>query len=190
MWPRVLPFGLYMAFLTLEALLDSASAWVPFLAESRALLSLWLYPLKIVVVLGALVYGWRQYDELHNTLCVSLREGVLTIGTGVVVYLAWMRMDWSWATLGQGAGYNPWQAGASAGALLAAMRLFGAAVVVPMMEELFWRSFLLRFLISLFPAEETNVTPEFTSIHLGHLPRSLLWHGSAVWQRTYPLAHG
>ncbi len=44
MWPRVLPFGLYMAFLTLESLPDSASAWVPFLAESRALLSLWLYP--------------------------------------------------------------------------------------------------------------------------------------------------
>jgi len=167
MWPRVLPFGLYMAFLALEALLDAASAWVPFLAESRALLPLWLYPIKIVVVLGALVYGWCQYDELRDKLCASLREGVLTIGTGVAVYLAWVRMDWSWATLGQGAGYNPWQAGVSAGALLAAVRLFGAAVVVPIMEELFWRSFLLRFVISLFPEEKTNVTPEFTSIPLG-----------------------
>jgi uncharacterized protein len=166
-WPRVLPFGLYMAFLALESLLDSASAWVPFLAESRVLLSLWLYPIKIVVVLGALLYGWSQYDELRDKLYASLCEGVLTIGVGVVVYLAWVRMDWSWATLGQGAGYNPWQAGASAGALLAAVRLFGAAVVVPMMEELFWRSFLLRFVISLFSAEKTNVTPEFTSIPLG-----------------------
>jgi len=66
----VLPFGLYMAFLALESLLYSASAWVPFLAESRALLSLWLYPLRIVVVLGALLYGWCQYDELHDKLCV------------------------------------------------------------------------------------------------------------------------
>ena len=95
MWPRVLPFGLYMAFLALEALLDAASAWVPFLAESRALLPLWLYPIKIVVVLGALVYGWCQYDELRDKLCASLREGVLTIGTGVAVYLAWVRMDLS-----------------------------------------------------------------------------------------------
>jgi len=84
-----------------------------------------------------------------------------------VVYLAWVRMDWSWATLGQGAGYNPWQAGASVGALLAAVRLCGAAVVVPIMEELFWRSFLLRFIITLFPEGKTNVTPEFTSIPLG-----------------------
>ena len=166
-WPRVLPFGLYMAFLALEALLDSASAWVPFLAESRTLLSLWLYPIKIVTVLGALLYGWRQYDELHDKLCTSLREAVVTLGAGVVVYLAWVRMDWSWATLGQGAGYNPWQAGASVGALLAAVRLCGAAVVVPIMEELFWRSFLLRFIITLFPEEKTNVTPEFTSIPLG-----------------------
>ena len=166
-WPRVLPFGLYMTFLALESLLDSASAWVPSLAASRVLWSLWLYPLKIVVVLGALLYGWGQYDELRDKLCASLREGVFTIGVGVVVYLAWMHMDWSWATLGQGAGYNPWQAGTSAGALLAAVRLFGAAAVVPVMEELFWRSFLLRFVISLFPAEKTTVTPEFTSIPLG-----------------------
>jgi hypothetical protein len=54
-----------MALLALESLLYSAGAWVPFLAESRALLSFWLYPLRIVVVLGALLYGWCQYDELH-----------------------------------------------------------------------------------------------------------------------------
>ena len=77
---------------------------MPFLAESRALLSLWLYPIKIGVVLGALLYGWCRYDELHDKLFASLREGVVTIGAGVVVYLAWVRMDWSWATLGQGAG--------------------------------------------------------------------------------------
>jgi CAAX prenyl protease-like protein len=130
MWPRVLPFGMYLGFLAVEALLDSASTWVPVLAESRALWSLWPYPIKIVVVLRALVYGWGQYDELHDKLCASLRERVFMIGAGVVVYLAWMRMDWSWATLGQGAGDNPWQAGASAGTLLAVVRLCGSEVVV------------------------------------------------------------
>jgi CAAX prenyl protease-like protein len=167
MWPRILPFGLYMAFLGLESLLYSASAWVPFLAELGTLLPLWLYPVKTLVVLGALVYGWCQYDELHNRLCASVGEGVLTLGAGVLVYLAWVRMDWSWATLGQATGYDPWQAGASAGVLLAVVRLFGAAVVVPIMEELFWRSFLLRFVITLFPEEKTSVTTEFTSIPLG-----------------------
>jgi len=159
MLPRVLPFGLYMAFLLLESAVASASA--------SATLALWLYPVKTAAVLAALVYYWRQYEELHDKLCASLWEGVLAVGAGVVVYLAWVRMDWPWATLGQAAGYNPFQAGAGAGALLAALRLFGAAVVVPIMEELFWRSFLTRFIITLFPEDKTNASDEFTSIPLG-----------------------
>src|SRR6516162_4139170 len=115
---------------------------------------------------------WSHYEGLFATKKVCFYSKKSYKGTTfgakpVVVYLAWVRMDWSWATLGQGAGYNPWQAGASVGALLAAVRLCGAAVVVPIMDELFWRSFLLRFVISLFPEEKTNVTPEFTSIPLG-----------------------
>ena len=38
MWPRVLPFGLYMAFLVFETLLHSSSAWLPCLVASEALL--------------------------------------------------------------------------------------------------------------------------------------------------------
>jgi CAAX prenyl protease-like protein len=43
------------------------------------------------------------------------------------------------------------------GVVLAAIRLFGAVIVVPVMEELFWRSFLIRYL----------VTPTFTMVPLG-----------------------
>ena len=37
------------------------------------------------------------------------------------------------------------------------MRLMGAAVVVPVMEELFWRSFLMRYLIN----------PDFRAVPMG-----------------------
>ena len=162
-WPRVLPFGLYgLSRPRIAAALRQCLDAFPGRIEGA--LSLWLYPIKIGVVLGALLYGWCRYDELHDKLFASLREGVVTIGASVVVYLAWVRMDWSWATLGQGAG-NPWQAGASAG-VLAAVQLFGAAVVVPVMEELFGSPFFSG-LCPRFPAEKTNVTPEFTSIPLG-----------------------
>ncbi len=40
---------------------------------------------------------------------------------------------------------------------LIAVRLIGAAVVVPLMEELFWRSFLLRYIIN----------PDFKKVALG-----------------------
>ena len=43
------------------------------------------------------------------------------------------------------------------GAGLIAGRLIGAAVVVPIMKELFWRSFLMRYLIN----------PEFRSVPMG-----------------------
>ncbi len=167
MWPRILPFVLYMAFLFVESALSSLSAWIPVLTSWVALLPLWLYPAKICVVLGALLVCWRYYDELHTRLCQSYREALLTLAVGVVVYLAWVRMDWPWATLGPVSGYNPWQVGAELGAGLAAMRVFGAAVVVPVMEELFWRSFLIRFIITMFPADRSEVTPEFTSVRLG-----------------------
>jgi uncharacterized protein len=49
---------------------------------------------------------------------------------------------------GRGLGYDPSQAGNQFGFVLAGIRLLGATLVVPVMEELFWRSFLLRYLIS------------------------------------------
>ncbi len=43
------------------------------------------------------------------------------------------------------------------GTVLASIRLFGAAVVVPIMEELFWRSFLIRWVIN----------PDFEKVPIG-----------------------
>lgn len=172
MWPRVIPFGLYMAFLGLEGLIAP----------------LWLYPLKTLVVLTALVYYWSRYEELHTPLFRSFEEGLLAIGTGAIVYLAWINMDWPWATLGPSTGYNPFEAAGKLGAGLAGVRLFGASVVVPLMEELFWRSFLLRFLITLFPEGVSGVTDDFASVSLGTFTRlsflgSVLLFGSehSLW---------
>lgn len=155
MWPRVIPFGLYMALLSFEGLIAT----------------LWVYPIKILMVLAVLLYCWPYYEELHGRLCHSLGEGLLTLGTGMLVYLAWVRMDWAWATIGQPAGYNPFQAGSTLGAGLAGVRLFGASVVVPVMEELFWRSFLLRFLITRFPEQGTQVPDNFAAVRLGTYTR-------------------
>jgi CAAX prenyl protease-like protein len=147
-WPRLLPFALFMAFIAVESVIP----WIRSLTSSAdtgsTLLSLWLYPVRTATVLGALVLLWPAYQELQGQTFANRGEILLAVGVGVLVYLAWVRMDWSWATQGQPAGYNPFQAGARAGAVLAGVRIFGAAVVVPVMEELFWRSFLIRYLVS------------------------------------------
>lgn len=155
--PRILPFALFMLFIALASLLHWLSDLLSLSESANTLLSLWLYPVRTAVVLGALLYLWPAYQELQGTVFTNLGEVLLAIGVGVVVYLAWVRMEWSWAIQGQAAGYNPFHAGAVAGVILTVVRLFGAAVVVPVMEELFWRSFIIRYLVS----------PQFTSVRLG-----------------------
>ena len=155
--PRILPFALFMAFIAL----DSGIRWVCSLTSSTEAggspVLLWLYPVRTVIVLGALVYFWPAYQELRNQICTNWGEALWTLGIGALVYLAWVRMDWSWAMQGPSQGYNPFQAGVGTGVVLATVRLFSATVVVSVMEELFWRSFLLRYLI----------TSPFTSVRLG-----------------------
>jgi CAAX prenyl protease-like protein len=157
--PRILPFALFMGCIALEALVRWLVGFssAPDMGTSPALL--WLYPIRTAVVLGALVYLWPAYKELRDSLCVTVGEALLVIVVGVLVYVAWVRLDWAWAMQGQPTGYNPFQVSVGAGVVLAGIRIFGAAVVVPVMEELFWRSFLIRYL----------VTPTFTTVRLGTL---------------------
>ena len=155
--PRILPFALFMAFIALESFIRWLAGPAPSSETATSPTLLWLYPLRIAVVLGALLYLWPAYQELRDTLCSNVREALLVLVVGILVYVAWVRMDWSWAMQGQPTGYNPFQAGMGVGIVLAAIRIFGAVVVVPVMEELFWRSFLIRYI----------VTPTFTTVRLG-----------------------
>ncbi len=135
MWPRVIPFATFMGFIAVSGLLP---------AESE----LWLYPIKTIVVLVLLVYFWSSYHELHSPIIKDAKEAGLAVGVGIVVYVLWVRMDWSWALQGEMTEYNPFQEGSGLGWVLAAFRIFGASIVVPLMEELFWRSFLIRWVVN------------------------------------------
>jgi uncharacterized protein len=157
MLPWLLPFLLYMAFIALDTPLRWASSWFVSDAVAQELLPLWIYPVKTAVVLIALVWFWPAYKELHNRLVKTWQECLVISGVGIAVYLAWVRMDWSWAMQGRPDGYNPFLAGDQTGVLLGGIRLFGAVVVVPLMEELFWRSFVTRYLIN----------PKFTTVAIG-----------------------
>src|SRR5690242_14489074 len=99
-------------------------------------IDLWLYPIKTIAVIALLIYFWPQYWELKDSLVKGQKETVLTVAVGMLVYAAWVRMDWTWAMQGNGTavGYDPFQAGPGTGVLLAGIRLFGASAVVPIME--------------------------------------------------------
>ncbi len=142
---RILPFGAYMAFIAVA----SALGW---LGEQGMVsegfqheLELWLYPAKTLVVSGLILSYWTQYEELQDGLFSNPAHLGSAVAVGALVYAAWVRMDWPWATQGTLTGYDPTQGGAAAFFLIG-VRLFGAAVVVPVMEEIFWRSFLIRYI--------------------------------------------
>jgi CAAX prenyl protease-like protein len=134
---RIAPFAAYMAFIAIADLLQRLG-WT-------AQQLLWLYPLKIAVVTALLAVYWRRYVELRPVR-LPPRALVSAIGVGTIVFILWINLDAGWMQLGASGGYDPSRADASVDWLLVACRLAGAALVVPLMEELFWRSFLQRWL--------------------------------------------
>ena len=104
----------------------------------------WLYPVQAGVAALLLAFSWRHYHELQLALP---GPGPLLVGVvaGLFVFVLWINLDVSWMSIGLGPGYNPSTHGAIDW-LLVASRIAGAVLVVPVMEELFWRSFLMRWI--------------------------------------------
>ncbi|WP_319583432.1 CAAX prenyl protease-related protein [uncultured Pseudodesulfovibrio sp.] len=139
---RVVPFGLYMAFV---ALLE-----IPSLLGGEPLspdVILALYPVKIAMVVIALIVFGKSYTDLDWSSLRQTAPTALSIGVGVVVFILWINLDLPWATQGELTAYDPTSAANGWVYPLIIARTVGAVVVVPIMEELFWRSFLARYLI-------------------------------------------
>jgi CAAX prenyl protease-like protein len=133
---RILPFALYMAFIAIAEL----GTWLGIAAPTLR----WLYPFKIAAVTAALAFFWREYDELRGWRLQPV-QAAGAIATGIIVLVLWLHLDAPWMTIGTAAGYDPTSNG-RIDYWLVALRIAGAALVVPVMEELFWRSLVLRWL--------------------------------------------
>jgi uncharacterized protein len=126
---RVLPFAAYIGFLAFDRLMPDA---------------VWGYAIRIGVVSVLLAIFARSYLELRNAGKASLNEWLLALGIGALVFVLWIHLDVPWLSFGQSQAFDPTLAAGGIDWRVAAMRVFGAAIVVPVMEELFWRSFILR----------------------------------------------
>ena len=138
-WRRVLPF---VAFMLLLGLRGQAEGLLVAGLDGR-----WLYALNLPLVGGLLAWWWRDYGELHRQNLPSLRELALAVGVGVAVFVLWIRLDAPWMQIGQAtASFVPVDAQGQLLWPLIVVRWLGATLLVPVMEELFWRSFLMRWL--------------------------------------------
>ena len=136
---RVAPFAVFVALLGLASLLGRTGAVDP--EELR-----WLHLARGAAAALLLVFFWRRYVELLTPARCPAREWLIAIAAGLVVFALWIQLDRGWATLGGGPGFDPTGADGRIDPLIAGPRLASLVLVVPLMEELFWRSFLLRWL--------------------------------------------
>lgn len=137
---RVLPFAIYIFFLALNDKLAEALGSI--ISQTQ-----WLYAVRVAAVAIPIILFWAQYQELNTKQKSSINSYLLSIVVGVLIFLLWILPYPSWAMTNDTAEFNPTNAsGEGLNLLFVMLRLTGAALVVPIMEELFWRSFIMRWL--------------------------------------------
>jgi len=125
---RVLPFAVFALCTVASSLLD--------LPKGPS------YAVKTLLTAGCLAWAWNGFKgEIRVTFS---GEAVLA---GVFVFFCWIGLDGLYPHAGQSA-FNPYlEAPGHIVYLVMAVRILGAVLVVPLMEEVFWRSFALRFVL-------------------------------------------
>lgn len=141
---RVAPFAAYMAFvLVVEAasMLGISSTTLATYGDFAG----GLYPVKALCVGLVLAVCLPRCTELRFTK-TDMHGLPFAIVVGVAVFAAWLALDVPWARMGDPAPFAHEAWGDAGRPALLTIRFIGATLLVPLAEELFWRSFLLRHL--------------------------------------------
>lgn len=130
--PRVIPFVVFL-------LLTSCQGW--FGDSSRY----WFYLAKTITAAFLLWPTWKFVPEMRFAF------SWLGVGTGILVFALWVGLDGFYPKMGSpGVAWNPNDAfgqGTPAAWFFIAARLAGSTLLVPLLEEAFFRSFFYRTLI-------------------------------------------
>ncbi len=167
---------------------STSPAWLPYVAPMAAFLIFTiiegyvptdtyasLYIVKVLVV-TIVMYVFRETwaDALPDVRVVPL-----AVFVGLLVFAQWVMLDklFHYPHLSSRIGFDPFSAIGSPvvrGIFLAA-RFYGLVLVVPLMEELFWRSFLLRYMTD----------ANFKTIPLG----AFSWSAFAIVAVAFSISH-
>lgn len=135
---RTAPFALFMILLFARGNLPDNALPI----DPR-----WIYGLTVLLVGGLMTWFWGEYGELYRQNLPTLKETALAVVVGVAVFLVWIHFDTKPFRVGEAtASFVPFDAQGQLQWPLAIVRWTGAALLVPVMEELFWRSFLMRWI--------------------------------------------
>jgi CAAX prenyl protease-like protein len=129
------------------------------------------YAFKIAVVAATCWFYRSAWRDLLPW--PGIKSMALAIGLGLLVTLLWVGLDgWYpiWGEVGARAAFNPNRLPPWSRFGFLAVRLLGMVLIVPLFEELFWRSFVIRWIIEPDKFEEVpigQVTPMAGAITAG-----------------------
>ena len=131
-----------LLFVLLLAVSNAIKA--PEAAPWREAPEFWLYPFQTLVCAVVLFYFWRDYEFL------PLRRPGFTVLVALLVFVLWIAPQQFLHFPPRIDGFNPDTVAAEPVFywLTLVMRFLRLVVIVPLVEEIFWRGFLLRYLIA------------------------------------------
>lgn len=124
------------------------------------------YPFVYLIKVFAVTIALVAAGAARRDITPSARVLPLAIAVGLGMFAAWVGLD-TWVPyphLGSRTGFNPFQSLSGSGwpvPVFLAVRFYGLVLMVPVMEELFMRSFLLRYFTN--PRVDRVATGEFTA---------------------------
>lgn len=151
--PYVAPFAIFLAFLTVGEKLG---------------LGAWEYPLRVAILAAVIWFFSRRVLDLRMPYALgSIAVGALVFGIWIAPDLlvpGW-RQHWLFSNSITGTVQNRIPDGFEMNAMVIVFRAIRATLIVPIVEELFWRGWLMRWLIN----------PDFQKVPLGaYTPSSFL----------------
>ena len=145
------------------------AAFVAVMAAEHVLLphSQILYPIRLAIVLAVILLVSRPYLQFRP------KNPLASIAIGVAVFLIWVAPDrlfgyrhfWLFDNAIVGSTSTSIPTGQQASLWFLALRTLGSAALVPIIEELFWRGWLMRWLIN----------PDFEKVPLGTYAPAAFW---------------
>ena len=135
-WPYILPLASFLAATALEG--SVSPTWYPA-----------AYALKLVLVVVCLWFSRRTLLDLLPL--PSLTSIALAIVAGLLVTALWIGLDGLYPeikALGQRTAFDPEPLKPVSRFFFLGVRMIGLVLVVPLIEELFYRSFLMRWIIN------------------------------------------
>jgi CAAX prenyl protease-like protein len=154
--PYIAPFALFCA-------LTGIQEWVPGGV-------VWVYPVKAVLTLGLIVALAPWLKAPGETFAFA------AAAVGIAVLAIWVLSDGLYPLLGTSTVFDPFrELHRSQAYVWIGFRLVGAAAIVPVAEEFFWRGFLIRWLVS----------PNFRAVRMG----TFTWYSFLATSALFAVEH-